>query len=617
MDVTGDNTMDGDKDYAKVYVNTPMGLKSFKITQSENQWGEPFFSYTDKVVYQHKVYAFRIPLESVGLNAAEDGTALQLAFAVYGTLAPATVMVDPQSTGFSAAAQNVTLTATVTDGGGSPIASGQVTFQVKDGMTDVGTAVTDTMLTAAGVAEVTYVLPAGTAPGAYTIEESYTDGGFLYQDGMGTNTLTVTPPGTIIVEKQTLPDGAMDSFSFTGDAAGSIQDGQQITVANLVPGTYTSTETVPAGWVLTSIACDDANSSGNLGMARATFNLEAGETVTCTFTNAQPTQVGFSKSFLPDTIGPGSTSTLRFDIDNTASAVAASALDFTDNLPAGLTVANPANASATCTGGTITATAGTGVISYTGGSVAAGIACTVQVDVGAGTDGVYVNTSGDLTSSSGNSGTASATLTVNDDGDGVPGIVEDGAPNGGDGNNDGTPDRLQSDVSSLPGANGEYLTLIAPPPAIFTNVAGVATPGGGPAGTGFPWGFLQFQVNGVGPGGAVDVELIVHTTETLHSYWKFGPEPGDASDHFYEFLFDAISGTGFELNGNTYTLHLVDRERGDDNLTVLDGIIIDDGAPSVFASVIRVPTLGQWALLLLLVLLGAAGLYVLPRKIAR
>jgi hypothetical protein len=43
MDVTGDNTMDGDKDFTTVFVNTPAGLQSFKVTQSENQWGEPYF----------------------------------------------------------------------------------------------------------------------------------------------------------------------------------------------------------------------------------------------------------------------------------------------------------------------------------------------------------------------------------------------------------------------------------------------------------------------------------------------------------------------------------------------------------------------------------------------
>src|SRR5439155_1683357 len=57
-----------------------------------------------------------------------------------------------------------------------------------------------------------------------------------------TCTYTNTQRGTIIVEKQTNPDGAAGNFTFTGTAAGTISDNGQITVANLVPGTYTSTE---------------------------------------------------------------------------------------------------------------------------------------------------------------------------------------------------------------------------------------------------------------------------------------------------------------------------------------------------------------------------------------
>ena len=51
--------------------------------------------------------------------------------------------------------------------------------------------------------------------------------------------------GKIIVEKQTDPDGAPDQFNFAGTAAGTIGDGGQIIVDRLLPGPYTSTETLP------------------------------------------------------------------------------------------------------------------------------------------------------------------------------------------------------------------------------------------------------------------------------------------------------------------------------------------------------------------------------------
>ncbi|MDE4175210.1 Calx-beta domain-containing protein [Phaeobacter sp. PT47_59] len=120
----------------------------------------------------------------------------------------------------------------------------------------------------------------------------------------------------------------------------------------------------------------------------------------------------FDKAFAPTSVALGGTSTLTFTVDNSASAIAASALDFTDTLPAGLVVAPTPNASTTCTGGTLTATAGAGSIAYTGGTVAAGASCSVVVDTRALSVGSLANTSGDLTSSSGNSGSASATLTA-------------------------------------------------------------------------------------------------------------------------------------------------------------------------------------------------------------
>ena len=105
-------------------------------------------------------------------------------------------------------------------------------------------------------------------------------------------------------------------------------------------------------------------------------------------------------------------STLTFTIDNSASSLAASSLNFTDNLPTGLSVASPANASSSCTGGALTANPGSGTISYSGGSVSATGICTVRVDITAAAPGSYDNTSGGLTSSRGNSGPATATLTV-------------------------------------------------------------------------------------------------------------------------------------------------------------------------------------------------------------
>jgi hypothetical protein len=143
-----------------------------------------------------------------------------------------------------------------------------------------------------------------------------------------------------------------------------------------------------------------------------------------------PTPPSFNKAFTPDTVATDQVSVLRFTIDNSASSAAATALSFTDIMPAGLVVSPSPGSITSCLGGTVTAVAGASTISLAGGSVGPTSTCSVMVNVQSAIGGVYINTSGELTSSAGSSGTASATLTVNDDidNDTVPNAI-DNCPN--------------------------------------------------------------------------------------------------------------------------------------------------------------------------------------------
>ena len=87
VDFTPDNTIDGIKDYAAVQIQTPAGIKRYKISEEHTEWGMFGFTYTDRVTYQHKVYEFAIPFDELGIQGSPQD--IGLVFETYGTGMPA------------------------------------------------------------------------------------------------------------------------------------------------------------------------------------------------------------------------------------------------------------------------------------------------------------------------------------------------------------------------------------------------------------------------------------------------------------------------------------------------------------------------------------------------
>ncbi|MCG8457289.1 MAG: hypothetical protein MI919_13520, partial [Holophagales bacterium] len=77
----------------------------------------------------------------------------------------------------------------------------------------------------------------------------------------------------------------------------------------------------------------------------------------------------FTKVFAPDSIPQGGLSTLTFTIDNSASALAATAFTFTDDLPTNVVIANTPNGSTTCTAGMGDVVGGASSFTFDGGEV--------------------------------------------------------------------------------------------------------------------------------------------------------------------------------------------------------------------------------------------------------
>ncbi len=188
----------------------------------------------------------------------------------------------------------------------------------------------------------------------------------------GSNVLTCKASGATVTI-----GGTTGSFTVT------------VSVTPTAPGSLPNTVTVDLGDVINE--ADETNNTDS-------------DTVTA----IGPPSI--AKSFSPDTIAIGNTSTLQFTITNSNTGTALTGVAFSDTLPAGVTVAD--STTPEC-GGTLTTVAASNSVALSGGTIAAGGNCVFSVIVTGATVGVKVNTSGVVSSTNGGTGnTAGDTLTV-------------------------------------------------------------------------------------------------------------------------------------------------------------------------------------------------------------
>ena len=218
------------------------------------------------------------------------------------------------------------------------------------------------------------------------------------------------------------------------------------------------------------------------------------------------------------------------------------------------------------------------------------------------------------TNSAGTSYGNEVTFTTNSDGTGVPPGTQDAGPNGGDGNGDGTLDSTQTTVASLPAATGGgYITVSSTSPcnqleqvAAYTyESVGVNDPGHS-----YPFGLVGFRFS-CSP---VTVKIYYHGGESLEGYIyrKYGPTPADWGVSRWYTMTGVTFGTEL-IGGETVPYAqfvLTDGLIGDD--TGVDQIIIDQGGPAAPGSAI--PTLSEWGMIILFLLMLTAGFMVIRRR---
>jgi CSLREA domain-containing protein len=168
------------------------------------------------------------------------------------------------------------------------------------------------------------------------------------------------------------------------------------------------------------------------------------------------------------------------------------------------------------------------------------------------------------------------------DGDGIPDAVEAAGPNNGDGNDDGIPDSQEANVVTLPDAvDGQYVTFSAPVGTTFSNVSALTnpSPADAPSDAAFSFGLFSFTLSGVTPGGSVDVLETLPAGTSPQSYYRYGPVPWNSDPQWYQWNYNGAGTPGAEINGNVITLHFIDGQYGDDDLTA-NGSVTDPGGPT-------------------------------------
>ena len=247
--------------------------------------------------------------------------------------------------------------------------------------------------------------------------------------GAGTSTLTftLTNPNSISLSSVAFSDTFPTNMLTTNVAQNYIGAGRG-TCTGAIPSAGGAGAQV--GLVAFSGIAMLANSSCTVtvdvtltGGAKTVTNTSTGVTSAQTGATAGPVsnaatlssgRLAIAKSFNPVSIGAGESSLATFVITSPL-AVNATAIAFSDTLPAGMTVSSPATNVNGCNG-TLTAAASAGTISLSGGTLVAGGTCTITVSVTTSAAGTFPNTTTAITFNDGGNRTGAvsntATLTV-------------------------------------------------------------------------------------------------------------------------------------------------------------------------------------------------------------
>lgn len=233
-----------------------------------------------------------------------------------------------------------------------------------------------------------------------------------------TFTISNTQPGyevlTNVIFSDTLPAGLRVANPPGAGVAGAGCTGVTFNPAAGATTIYYTATTVTAGAICTAHVNVQADQAGQFdNVSSYISSTESGPNQTATgYGTASLTAVAppmIAKSFAASPIYVGTTTLLTFTLSNPNPSTTLTGVQFTDVLPAGVTVGT---SSSTPCGGSLTTTS-PDIIALTGASLAPDSSCTFGVTVTGASAGVITNTTGSVSSANGGTGnTASAVLDV-------------------------------------------------------------------------------------------------------------------------------------------------------------------------------------------------------------
>lgn len=305
-----------------------------------------------------------------------------------------------------------------------------------------------------------------------------------------------------------------------------------------------------------------------------------------------PPSVGLSLSHSGNFV-QGSTGQFTLTASNDSSAEATDGLiTVTQTLPSGLTPTAATGTGWSCgiSGQTVTCTrAGDGGNALQPGASAPNLTVTVAVANNAASS---LNTSATVSTPNNDSLSSQDTDTVTVlagsylDDDGIYNVVEDGAPNGGDGNNDGTDDSQQDDVTSLSNPVTNTYAILETDGCFGSNSSvSAAAESANVVGDGsytYPVGLMDFAIECLNPGDT--------STVTLYFYGTY-----DASTMVAR-KYDTTKGTYQNIPGATITnvtiagqpalkiVYQITDGGALDEDGLVDGTITDPAGPAVLGT---------------------------------